>query len=753
MSTSHKYKMNANQGNNTAIGKPMDRVDGRLKVTGTARYSAEFPMENLAHAVLIDSTIAHGTIKSIDTTAAEKSPGVIAVLTHLNAPKLAPMPAFKKGGSAAETRIPLQDSNIYHNGQRIGIVIADTLEQATHAASLVRVAYEQQPPVTEMEHERERAVVPKGKVGMKPADTLRGNIEQGLAEAEVRVEETYTTPTENHNPMEPHATTAVWSGDRLTVYDATQFTFGVRHTLAATFSIPEQNVRVVSHFVGGAFGCKGTMWSHVPLAALAARYVRRPVKLVLTRQEMFTGVGHRAQTEQQLILGAKRDGRLTAIAHKGISHTCEEAVGEFVEPFTVATHIMYACPNLQTSQRVVRLNKGQPTFMRAPGESPGTYALESAMDELADQLKLDPIELRLRNHADSDPDKNLPWSSKSLKECYQLGAQKFGWSRRNPEPRSMRDGRYLVGMGMATATYPVNHFPAAAVARIMQDGSVVVQSGTHEMGTGTATVLAQVIAQEMGVPVERVRFELGDTEFPQAPVSGGSATIASVGSAVTGATRAARAKVLEIARADKRSPLYNIPDTEVAIEDGRMFVKNDKEKSETYANILKRHNLKQVEANFDFKLDEENKKYSMHAFGAQFAEVRVDPDFGQVHVTRFVGAFGTGRVLNLKTARSQAIGGITMGIGMALLEETVTDNRFGRIVNPNLGEYHVPVNADIPAIEAYFVEENDPHVNAIGAKGIGEIGITGVAAAVANAVYHATGKRIRDLPITPDKLL
>jgi len=735
------------------VGKPMNRVDGRLKVTGGARYSAEFSLENLVHAVLVPSAIARGRIKSIDTSTAEKSPGVLAILTHLNIPKVVSMPAFTAGGAVAESRIPLQDANVYYSGQHIGVVIADTLEHATHAAALVRVTYEEQPPVTAMERKQERAIVPKEKVAGKPPDTWRGNLAQGLAQADVRVVETYTTPTEHHNPMEPHATTALWEGERLTVYDATQYTFGVRKTLAIAFGIPEENVRVVCQFIGGAFGCKGTMWSHVPLAALAARYVRRPVKLVLTRQQMFTGVGHRAQTEQQITLGATRDGRLTAIAHKGISHTCEAAVGEFVEPFTVATHMMYACPNLQTSQRVVRLNKGQPTYMRAPGETPGMYALESAFDELAYAVNLDPIELRLRNHADTDPDENLPWSSKSLKECYQLGAEKFGWSRRNPQPRSMRDGRYLIGMGMASATYPVYRFPATAIARILQDGSVVVQSGTHEMGTGTATAMAQVVADALGVPVERVRFELGDTQLPRAPVSGGSATIASVGSAVQGATLSLRAKVLELARTNQRSPLYNVPAPEVAIEAGRLFVKSDQTKSETYETVLKRQNLKQVEANFDAKFNEENKKFSMHSFGAQFAEVRVDPDFGQVRVTRFVGAFGTGQIMNLKTARSQMLGGIVMGIGMALLEETVTDHRFGRIVNQNLGEYHVPVNADIPAIEAYFVDETDSHVNSIGAKGVGEIGITGVAAAVANAVYHATGKRIRDLPITPDKLL
>jgi xanthine dehydrogenase YagR molybdenum-binding subunit len=743
----------ADRATNAVTGKPMDRVDGRLKVTGTARYAAEYPQKNLAYAVLIGSKIARGSIKSMDLSAAETAPGVLAILTHANAPKLKVMPDIAAGGNVAENRIPLSDNNIYHVGQYIGVVVADTFERATHAAELVRVNYNQQTPLTDMQRLRNQAVVPKGRVSGRPADTVRGNFEQGLAQGTMRVEETYTTPTEHHNPMEPHATTAIWSRNRLTVYDSTQYIFGTRKTLATAFGIPEENVRVVCKFIGGAFGCKGRMWSHVPLAALAARYVRRPVKLVLTRPEMFTGTGHRAQTEQQVILAASSDGKLTALAHQGISDTCPEAIGEFVEPFTKATHMMYACQNMQISQRVVRLNKGQPTFTRAPGEASGTFALESAFDELAYKLKLDPIELRLRNHADIDPDTKLPWSSKSLKECYQLGAEKFSWSRRNPEPRSMRDGRYLVGMGMANATYPVRHFPASAVVKIMVDGSVVVQSGTHEMGTGTATALPPIIADVLGIPVERVRFELGDTEMPRAPVSAAAATISSVGTAVAGATKAARTKVLAIARANKKSPLYNIPETEIAMENGEIFLKSDRTKSETYASILQRNNLKMVEASFDAKFDEANKKYSMHSFGAQFAEVRVDPDLGQILVTRFVGAFGGGKIMNSKTATSQLIGGITMGIGMALLEETITDSRYGRIVNPNLGEYHVPVNADIPAIEAYFVPENDPYINAIGAKGIGEIGITGVAAAIANAVYHATGKRVRSLPITLDKLI
>ena len=733
-----------------AVGKPLNRVDGKLKVTGGAHYAAEFPLKNLAYAVCVSSTIARGRIKNIVTHEAEALPGVLGVITHENTPKLEVLNTLSKGGQAAEKRQPLQDLTVHHSGQHIGVVVADTLELATYAASLVKITYEEETPSIDFEQERGEAFEPETVFG-KPPKFVRGNPEAGIAEAEVRVEETYTTPTENHNPMEPPATTAVWEGEKLTVYDSTQYTFGVRTALATSFSIPEENVRVVCHFIGGAFGCKGSTWPHVILSAIAARQVGRPVKLVLTRQQMFDVIGHRAETEQHVKLGATKNGKLTAIIHDGISHT--SMFDEFVEPFTIATHMLYACPNLQASQRLVRLNKGTPTFMRAPGETPGTYAIESALDELAYALKLDPIELRLRNHADIDPDTNLPWSSKSLKECYQLGADKFGWSQRNPEPRSMRDGRYLIGMGMATATYPAYHFPAAAKATLLADGTALVKSGTHEMGTGTATVMAQLAADTLGLPVERVCFELGDTELPRAPVSGGSATVGSVGTAVHGAATGVKAKLLEMAHSDKDSPLYQVSANEIDFVDGRLVVRDNPAKGEAYAALLARHNLEQVEAEYQAEFNQEEPKYSKHGFGAQFVEVRIDPDFGEVRINRYTAAFATGRVLNHKTARSQFMGGIIMGIGMALMEETLTDPYLGRIVNPNLAEYHVPVNADIPNIDIYIIDEKDPYVNPIGTKGLGEIGITGVAAAVANAVYHATGKRIRALPITPDKVL
>ncbi|MEO1430378.1 MAG: xanthine dehydrogenase family protein molybdopterin-binding subunit [Cyanobacteria bacterium J06632_19] len=708
------------------IGKPLNRVDGNLKVTGGANYSAEFSQENLAYAVGIPSTIARGKIKSIDTNAAENLPGVISVITHENVPKFEPLKSFMKGGTAAEEYSPLQDNSVYYSGEYIGIVIADSLEQATYAASLVQFTYEEETPIVGMAKHRNEKFEPQTVFGKEP-NFIRGNPQDAFEKADIKVDEVYTTPTENHNPIEPSATIALWENDKLTVYTSTQNTYGTRKALATSLEIPEENIRVICQFIGGAFGCKGAFWSHILLAAIASRHVNRPVKLVLTRQDMFNVVGHRPETEQNVKLGATKDGKLTAIIHSGISHT--SMYDNFVEPFTVGTHMLYACDNLQASQRLVRLNRVTPTFMRAPGEAPGTFAIESAMDELAYALKIDPIELRLRNHADTDPAKNIPWSSKSLKECYQIGAEKFGWWKRNPEIGSMRDGRYLIGMGMATATYPALTLPASAKAKMLSDGRVVVQSSTHEMGGGTATVMAQLIADTLGFPFEKVCFEYGDTKLPQAPVSGGSMTISSVGSAVHGAVKQLQAKVLELGGINQSDSL--------TIED--------------YVNILKKNNQEQIEIEYDANFKSE-KEYSKHAFGAQFVEVRIDPDFGEVRINRYAGAFACGKILNQKTARSQFIGGIIMGIGMALMEESVVDPNFGRVMNANLGEYHVPVNADIPDIDIEMVEEIDNNVNPIGTKGIGEIGITGVAAAVANAVYHATGKRIRNLPITPDKV-
>ena len=730
------------------VGKPLDRVDGRLKVTGGARYSAEIPVDNLVHAVTIQSAIAKGKIAQIDTYAAEQAPGVFAVITHLNVPKLF---GEQKVGQTDKKLPLLQDNVVRYSGQHIGVVVADTFERAVYAASLVQVRYDTDKPTVDMDANLGRAFLPSGKIPRnEPVDSVRGNLAQGLAAAAVQVDQTYTTPLENHNPMEPHATIAVWQGEQLTLYDATQGIFQAQARVASVLGIAPANVRIISQFVGGGFGCKGSVWGHVVLAAMAARQVNRPVKLVLARTQMFGPVGFRPQTIQRVTLGATTEGKLTAIRHAGTSHT--STFDEFIEPTAKTARMVYACANVESTHRLVALDTGTPTFMRAPGEASGSFALESAMDELAYALKIDPIELRLRNHADTDPDKGLPWSSKSLKECYKLGAERFGWQRRNPTPRSMRDGRYLVGWGMATATYPTNRSPASAVARLLADGTAVVQSGSQDIGTGTYTVMTQVAADALGLPVEKVRFELGDTTMPNSPVSGGSQTAASVGSAVHLAATEARSKVLQLALADTASPLYGSNVQDITALDGLLRLKNSA-KGETYGAILARHGMKMIEARADAKPGEEKDKFSMHSFGAQFAEVHVEPDLGEVRVTRWVGAFGVGRLLNAKTGRSQLIGGIVYGIGMALMEHTVMDPNLGRVVTADLAEYHVPVNADVPAIEALVVDEYDPHINPVGAKGIGEIGITGVAAAIANAVYHATGKRVRDLPITLDKLL
>jgi xanthine dehydrogenase YagR molybdenum-binding subunit len=737
--------------NGDVVGRPLDRVDGRLKVTGGARFAAEWPLERMAHAVLLGSTIANGRIRSFDTSAAERAPGVLHVMTHENAPRLKPVVTNPAEGDAAGRRVPLQSPVVYYAGQYIAVVVAETLEQARHASELIRVTYDEQPPAADLDRERGKAYVPKEKVAGKPADTQRGDVDAGLRAADVRVDETYRTPTEHHNPMEPHATIAAWDGDKVTVYDATQYTYGVRHAVAASFGIPEENVRVVCKFTGGAFGCKGTVWSHVPLAAAAARQVRRPVKLVTTRQQMFANMGHRAETVQHVVLGAKRDGRLTAIVHEGVSHN--STFDEFVEPFTKPTHMMYACDNFRASQRLVPLNVGTPSYMRAPGETSGMFALESALDELAYKLNLDPVRLRLVNHADADPDTRLPWSTKLLKESYRVGAERFGWSRRKPEPASMRDGRFLIGMGMATAVYPVNHFPSSARVRLRQDGTAVAESSTHDLGTGTYTVLTQVACETLGLPVERVEVIIGDTNLPKAMVSGGSSTVMSVGTSIQGAARAAMAKLVEAAQARRDSPLYGASADQVIARDGRLVLKSDPSKGETYRDILARANLKEVEGSYDTQFDDKNKKFSSHSFGAHFAEVRVDRDFGEVRVARYNAVFDIGRVMNMKTGESQMRGGIIMGIGMALMEETVMDTSFGLFVNRDLAEYHVPVHADVPPIDVVLLDNFDEHASPIGAKGAGEIGIVGAAAAVANAVYHATGVRVRELPITPDKLI
>ena len=739
------------------VGQPITRVDGRLKVTGGARYTAEISLERLAYAVIVQSEIARGSIEHIDTSDADMLPGVIGVMTPYNTVKLESLEKFEreggKGGRPTGRALSLlQDNRVHYNGQPIAVVVAESFEIAMQAMSLVRVSYHVDTPTIDMVAALASAYPSTQKIfGREPPMTRRGDLQKGLAAAEVRVDAAYTTPMETHNPMEMHATVAAWDDDKLTLWDSTQFVHGVRATVARTLSIPPEHVRVISHFVGGAFGGKGSAWSHVILAAMAARIVGRPVKLALTRRQMFGPVGGRPHTVQHVTLGAKRDGTLTAMRHDCTAST--STIEEWLEPAALVSRILYDCPNQETNHSLVRLNVGTPTFMRAPGEATGTFALESALDELAYALEMDPIALRLKNYAEADPDSGKPWSSKSLRTCYSLGAERFGWPRRNPKPRSMRDGGQLVGWGMATATYPARRLPASAEACVYPDGRVVIKAASHDLGTGTYTILTQLAADALGVPMACVKIELGDSELPPNPISAGSMTAASTGSAVHLAAIAARDKLVQLAVSDPESPLHGERHKAVLIKGGHLTSRENPERGESIPMLLARNGGAPIIGRADSKPGDEVQQYSMHSFGAVFAEVRVDPELGTVRVARMTGAYGVGRVLNPKTARSQLIGGITFGIGMALMEHIVTDPRSGRYVNADIAEYHIPVHADVPGIEILFADEKDEQVDPIGAKGIGEIGMTGVAAAIANAVYHATGVRVRDLPITLDRLL
>jgi xanthine dehydrogenase YagR molybdenum-binding subunit len=716
----------------SSLGEPLDRVDGRLKVTGGARYAAEIPVAGVAHAVIVTSSIPKGRVVSMDTASALRVAGVRAVLTPFNAPKVTvPGAVGAQAGNGGQgpagrggaMRIPtvLQNTEVHYNGQPIGLVVADTLEAAMEAALLVKARYATESPVLDMSTAPKNPPESVHPLGGERT-VKRGDVDAALRNAATRIEQEYTTPLENHNPMEMHNTVAIWEGDHLTLYTSTQGIFSVRNTVARAFGLQPDAVRVVSYFTGGGFGSKGGAWSHEILAAMGARVVGRPVKLMLTRRQQFGPVGGRPRTIQRISLGATRDGTLTAIRHTSTSNT--STIEDWVEPATNQTRMLYECPNVETEYDLIRLNVGSPTFQRAPGESTGTYALESAMDELAYALSMDPVQLRLKNYADNDPESGKPWSSKSLRNCYTLAAERFGWAKRSPTPRSMRDGRWLVGWGMATATYPARRSGAGAMARMNPDGTVVVRAGSQEIGCGTYTSMSQVAADAIGVPVDRVRFELGVTDMPENPASTGSVTAASTGSAVHDAGMALKKKLDAMTRPD-----------------------------ESYVNAIERAGGQPVEITLSSHASEEAQKYSTHSFGAVFTEVRVDPQLGLIRVPRVVTAHGVGRILNQKTARSQIIGGVVWGISMALHEETQIDPRSGRYVNAELAEYFVPVNADVGTIDVSFVKENDPVVSTIGAKGVGEIGITGVAASIANAVFHATGKRIRDLPIRVDKIL
>jgi xanthine dehydrogenase YagR molybdenum-binding subunit len=726
------------------VGLPLDRVDGTLKVTGGAKYAAEFSVPNLAYAVLVQTPFAKGKVTDIKTEAAEKAPGVIAVITDRNIPKITAPKGMPSGASH-----PYLTDEVDYSGQNAAIVIAESFEGAEYAAGLVEIVREEEKPSTDMEAHLDEAYTSQG--GRMP-EAKRGDFDSAFPSAALKVDHVYRTPTEHHNPMEPHATIAIWQTDgTLLVYDATQGVSGAAQTIGRAFGMDAKQVRVVDPFVGGGFGCKGMSWPHSTLCAVAAKVAGRPVKIAISRRQMFTSNGHRPETRQAMRLGADEKGRLVAIDANMINRTAQTA--DFVEPSGMLANMLYSCPNVHVRHRLVRMDVPPPTFQRAPGEASGSFGIETAMDELAYAAKLDPIELRLLNHADKDESENKPWSSKHLKECYQQASEAFGWSKRTPEPGSMRQGRLLVGYGMATASYPANVRPAAARATLNADGSVLVECGTQDLGTGSYTILAQIAADALGVQMDRVRVKIADSWLPEAGGSGGSTSAASAGSAVMEVCSNLKSDLFNLAVSDVNSPFHGMAADDLQASGGLVTGKNGAPaRIETILSKAGQKSLSR-ETRTEGRPKAPAGGLSYHAFGAQFCEVHVDPDTRMIQIARWVGAFAVGKVLNAKTLQSQLRGGIVFGIGMGLMEESVLDHAYGRFVNSNLAEYHVPVHRDVAPIDIILVEEEDPYVSPVGAKGAGEIGITGAAAAIGNAVYHATGKRVRDLPITLDKIL
>jgi xanthine dehydrogenase YagR molybdenum-binding subunit len=740
-------------GTSGAIGRPLDRVDGASKVQGTATFTAEYQVENLAHAALVYSTIAKGRIKEIDATTAEAAPGVLAVITHQNAPRmkhptLLSVLRLNKGIAASELPI-MQDDSVHFDGEAVAVVVAELPEQAAYAASLVHVTYEAEQPEVSFESALPNATRPRYVMG-EESEVTRGDPDAALAGAAFVVDNLYRTPRENQNALEPHATIAIWEDDdHLLVLESTQYVNGTRHQLAHVFGLDADNVRVLSPFVGGGFGGKVALWSHTVLCAAAARLIGRPVKLVLTREGVFRLVGGRTLAQQRVALGADNDGHLTALIHTGTTATTSHA--RYPEQFSLTSRHLYAARNLRSSQDMVNLDTVANTWMRAPGDAMAMYAIEVALDELAVAMQLDPIELRRRNEPSHDPTTGAPFSSRHLLECYARGAEAFGWADRPPLPRSQRDGHWLIGQGMATAYFP--HLRGLGKVRVRLDatGSALVQAAGAEMGMGTATVQIQQAADRLGLPIQQVSFEYGDSALPDSPImAGGSTQTVTIAAAVHKAVESIHRELLNLV--PPGSPLAGSDLEDIEARDGGLYCRGTNQ-GESYATILRRAGRESLEAEGKSGPPLEVLKYAMASYGAQFCEVRVHEDTGETRISRWVGAFDIGRVINPKTVTSQLRGGIIMGIGMALEEETVLDERRGRIVTRSLAEYHVPVHLDIPQdFEIILLDHPDPHAP-LGARGAGEIGITGAPAAVANAIFHATGKRVRDLPITLDKLM
>jgi xanthine dehydrogenase YagR molybdenum-binding subunit len=730
----------------TYIGTSTSRVDGHAKVTGGAKYAGEFNMPGLAYAAVVTSTIARGRIARIDTSAALRVDGVLDVLTHEHRPRLAAKSEAYKDDVAPEEGKPfrpLYDDKIMFSGQPIALVVAEQWEIAHFAASLVRVEYKKEKSVTDLQAGRDKAFAIK--IPEKP----RGKADKAYAAAGVRHEADYFIPTEFHNPMELYASTAIWEGGgKLTVHDKTQGVQNVQHYLCAIFSMKPDDLRVMSPFMGGGFGSGLRPQYQAVLAVLAARALERSVRLVLTRQQMY-GLGHRPASIEHVALGAKQDGTLDAVIHEAVAATSQYE--DFFRNDTGWSGLLYKSPNAKYMHRLVRLDEPTPCDMRAPGATTGVYGLECAMDELAVALKLDPLELRLRCYSDRNQNEDKPYTSKQLRECYRQGAQAFGWDARNPEPRSTRDGSELVGWGMASGVWDAWQVDNSVRIVLTANGHAEVSSAFSDIGTGTHTIVAQVAADVLGLPLDSVTVKLADSTLPQAPVEGGSWTAASISTAIARTAEAVRKELLRLARKLPNSPLASAKLEDTALRDGKIVDKRAPDKAVLIADAMRQGGVDRVERenNANFK---EIKSHSHNTHSAVFAEVKIDEEIGVIRVTRVVSAVAAGRILNTKTAHSQIMGAVVGGIGMALHEEALVDHAFGRVMNADIAEYHVPVNADIHDIKVIFVDEPDDIINPLGIKGVGEIGIVGVAAAVANAVYHATGKRVRDLPITLDKL-
>lgn len=712
------------------IGEATSRIDGLLKVTGAARYAAEYQFENVAYAFPVQSTIAAGKITNIDASQAEKSAGVLAVITHKNALKLAARPEPVTAQNRATRSVTvLQDTRIHQFGQYVGVVVAETYEQARAAARLVKIKYETEKPLIDFDENLSKAYKPEIINAGYKTDTMKGDVETALKTADATISETYETPIEHHHPMEAHSTIAVWENEKLTVYDSTQMVENPKNGIANTFSIPKENIRVLAPFVGGGFGAKIAVGGHIILAVMAARIVKRPVKIALTRQMMQTNVGLRQINRQKMRLGASRDGKLSAIAHETVTHTSVDE--EFVEQTGVMTRMMYDAPNSLVTHRVFPTHIQVPRWTRAPGEAPGSFALESAMDELAYKLKLDPIEFRIKNEPRVNPEDDKPWASRSLVQAIKTGAEKFGWSKRKFEPRSYKNGKWLIGYGMAGVSRGAPFRETSARVKLTRkndDVRALIEMGATDIGTGSYTIIAQAAAESLNLPIEKIEVKIGDSSLPTTPGSGGSWGAGSFSSAAFA--------VCEKAKSDLQAQ-----------------IKVNFVKAPTISELMTAARLNEFTAETTEKPSPEFAKYSHFSFGANFCEVRVDESLGTVRVERFLMAAAAGKILNPKTAASQVIGGIVWGIGQALTEESHLDKRYGNYATRTLADYHVPANLDVGKLETVFIPEEDKIINRLGAKGIGELGITSVAAAIANAVFNATGKRIRKLPITPDKLL